>query len=648
MPRSIFVLVLVGIITAMFGCRSGAKKVADLAEVRGVAERDHATAVGRWDPASVGASFAIGDAVRTKVESGALVRLVRGGGLRMGANSLVRFRMGLRGSQRPRVLLETGEAEIETASESVEFETSIGTARIEPGGRVRINADQDRIRFNVVVGQAVMEAADGGVAQAAGPGETITIEMGKAEVEPTAVTSASASASAQPATEAAQKAIQADVQGDGVQLQSGSASGWTPLAAGRSELASGARVRLPDGASMMVQRGDEQASVRGAAEVVVGAPGGALLSAIGGRVTVDGSKGVVRVDVPGGSILARTGQGGTGRATISIREGGETDVKSEKGEVEVRGNRSATVLAAGESTTLGKTGDLDTDIMSPSHADISISAGESPVIHDPAALTAVRIMFDAVCSGDGVVELAGAAGKGRRAKVRVRGHGGAVVLARAGGLPYQVKCIEGDGVSDAVRASGVVRVVKDTGAADLPREAPRNTIDADGRNYTVMYQNLLPHITFTWSKAPKSSSSFVLHVDRDGGAARTVKTGNPVYGFSSGQLAEGSYRCWFQDDSDATKRSPVTTLKIDFDNAAPTAQIQAQSGGAEGQGTSVMGVAIEGATVSVNGAPVQLDPQHRFRIDAAPQQGESALPIKISHPRLGVHYYVRRMGKGGP
>jgi hypothetical protein len=90
-------------------------------------------------------------------------------------------------------------------------------------------------------------------------------------------------------------------------------------------------------------------------------------------------------------------------------------------------------------------------------------------------------------------------------------------------------------------------------------------------------------------------------------------------------------------------------LKIDFDNAAPAANIQQPPAGTAVSGTTtVAGVAVDGAKVSVSGVELPLDAQFRFRDEGSAKPGETSLAIRISHPKHGVHYYLRRLQKGEP
>jgi len=644
------VLALVVVVLGFMGCRSRENQIAELREVHGMAERDFAAKRDQWTVAPIGVHFAPGDAVRTGTSSDAYVGLTRGGGLKLGPGSLVRFGAASTRAQ-PVLGVEAGEAEIESGPDSLAFDTTLGLARIEPGGRLRVTAAADQAtQFEVLVGRTVLEN-DGAPPVSLGVGEKIFVDIGGAIVErdaapPAAARPVDAGAPANPEpadASAPSQTITVSVEGKGAQVRP-LGKPWGPLGSGDTDLSEGTRVRLPKATSMSVRRGGERVSVRGQAETIIGGPEGSLVTTLEGQAALDAAGASVRIDVPGGSIIARAGS----QADVSVRRGGGTDVSSERGEVEIRGRNDRTVLATGQSTTLGRDGTLDVVETPLTRADLSITAGESAVVHDPAAPTAVRVQFQGVCKGRGEVDVTGSSGRSKKGSARFRGSGSAVVLAGAGANRYRVRCIDESGTTEDSPAKGLIRVTKDSGAARVPRVAPHNSIDADGRHYTVLYQNLLPELTFNWPSATPASS-YMLRIEQEHGTPRNVSAASASVKFASGEFGEGKYRFWFEIPGDSAHRSPQTALRIDFDNAAPAAQIQEPADGAPIAGTvTVAGVATEGASVTVGGTEIPLDAQFRFRGDAAANPGDTSLAIRITHPKHGVHYYLRKLPKGEP
>jgi hypothetical protein len=171
--------------------------------------------------------------------------------------------------------------------------------------------------------------------------------------------------------------------------------------------------------------------------------------------------------------------------------------------------------------------------------------------------------------------------------------------------------------------------------------APVNLIDADGRHYSILYQNLLPQMGFRWAGAP-STVAVLLHLERSSGVVQKLPATNGTVTLPSGAVREGSYKFWFDAEGSQSK-SPETTVQLAFDNAAPAAEIQQPAEGQPSAATvHVAGVAAEGSTVTVGGTAVPMDPQSRFDGDVpGPSAGDRSIAIRIAHPAHGIHYYLR-------
>jgi hypothetical protein len=200
--------------------------------------------------------------------------------------------------------------------------------------------------------------------------------------------------------------------------------------------------------------------------------------------------------------------------------------------------------------------------------------------------------------------------------------------------------VEGEASGEAV-ASGSLKVTRDSGTRPLPRAAPHNTVDADGRPYTVLYQNLLPSITFRWSTAPKGVKA-TLVVSPARGKTMEIPAPEARTTLPAGKLAEGEYRYWFVAGAGTASKKSV--LRIEFDNAAATGYVQTPRAGATWGGSSVevSGAAVEGWKVSVGGKALPLDRQRRFTATISRDPQENGIAIEFRHPSRGVHLYVRR------
>ncbi len=619
------------------GCRSCSRSqhLAEVTQPRGDVTRDTADALRDWKPAAEGAKLSLGDGVKTGAGSGALVRLASGGAISVASETVLRFAAGDAG--RAKLAIEAGEASIEASDQALALETTIGLAHIEAGGRLRLQADGGTTRLLVTIGSARIDTEDGPVTLA--PGKEFEVSFGGAIVErevpdaaatgpadsggpaPKALDSADGGSDAQAAG-----VIALDVRGAGVRLQREGAKTWHALSVGASPAAAGDTLDVPKGASVDVRRGTQAGRLVGQGRFVLGPPEeGALVRALSGRVEIEGSGEDVVLQVPGGSIVARS-DGGQTRVASEITSR-ETVVTVRQGQGVVRGNGTPETVRTGESATLSPKGAVAVSGRGPSRADFSMPAGESIVVRDPKPPLALGFDFSSVCKGGAVVS---------RGRTTSRGDTRAVLLLSTGRHDYAVRCIGPDGVEDKPSASGVVTVIADAARAELPRLPPATVVDADGRKYTVLYQNLLPSVIARWQDAP-AAKGYVLHLD-----AQRLPSDAARQSLAAGTVSEGTHTLWFETD-DGAKRSPETTLAIKFDNAAPAASVREPADGSfkPGDTVKVAGVAVEGWSVAVNGEPVALDEQKRFSTTATVPSSEDAIVLRLSHPRRGIVYYVR-------
>ncbi|HVK75501.1 MAG TPA: hypothetical protein VM734_19360 [Kofleriaceae bacterium] len=600
---------------ALFACgsRAAPRPVAELIEGQGAVEREHAAA---WAAAPLAQPFFVGDAVRTGPSAWARLRLRGGGVLRMSADTVIRFAAG-------GVRLEIGEAAAE--GQPIVIETEAGPAQIESGGRLRAATDKHGVRYEVVVGTAVITREDGPVRL--GGGEGLVVAVGGAIVERIGAPPAPLPpppVSEEPAAPATAPIV-AVVTGRGVTAWGHGPGGGAPrkLAAGPAALTAGETVKLPRGATLVLSRGADQATLIGPAEVDVGGAGGPIATARTGSARVVARAGELALAVPGGVIVTRGGEAGVEVARASTR------VRVERGEASLDGERGDAVARAGETGIITRDGAVEVRDPAPTTIDVAVPAGESAVIHDPGRRVAVKLGFGDACAGDAVLELADARG-GFRDPRRIAGDGGAAFFAAPGVTRYRLRCADGK-----IARTGSLAVRNDTGAAPIVKTASRNPIDLDGRRYTITYQNRLPAVTARWPGAPGGAT--VLHVA--GAHGERTFDGGATIDLAAGAIAEGSHTVWMTAGG---RSSPRTILRIEFDNAAPTAQISSPPPRAPWSDTvPVAGVTVEGWTVAVDGVAVPKDGAGRFKADVA-ADGKAAFAIRLAHPQHGVHYYVRR------
>lgn len=621
------------------GCHDDA--IAKLISLKPSVQRDYATDQNAWQKAGVGDSFALNDAVRTRANASAKIELVGNGGIELGPNTVIRFLSKAPGQGSHRLNIETGAVTVDSGGQGVQLNTHVGIAYLNAGSRVSVNAQGDRLRLDVVVGQASIMGKEQIDLQA---GQSLVVSVGGAVLERPEQNPPTSEGTTAPAEAPGDGPFVLKVNAKGVRYRPSQDAAWQPLAVGDTEVAAGTHVQIPKRVTLQVNRGSASAAVTGAAAVIVGPEDGSLLRISRGKAKMQAPPEGIRALVPGGSVLAK---GGTSGSAAAIDVGSRLSlITTDGGQVDVVGKDAQASLSAGESATLYHNGVIDVTQRIPKVADLTIPAGETATVHDANAPTAIRIRFANQCPADAVVELSTTASFSRP-NMSSRGSGGAIILVAPGNNRYRVRCIEGGKPAAKAVAAGTLRVRKDTGAQKLPKRAPSNTVEADGRRYTVMFQNLLPELTFMWPSIEKTRQQYVLVLEAaKGGKVQSHPASGPRVTLPSGKINEGLYRWWFEQVQ-TKKRSAVTTLQLMFDNAAQAASIQEPVGtlsASSGQVT-VSGTAVDGASISVDGVNLGTDAQYRFTGTVALPKDDHSLSIRIAQPQYGVHYYLRSIAR---
>ncbi len=550
-----------------------------------------------WGPARVGDTFVLGSAVRTGEASTANLRVGKRGKLDVKASSVVYFTR-TPGRERNDVRVETGIVELESGESPI----GIGDAVLEAGGQATLEHDADGTRIVVKLGRVVLED---NVFEA---GQSFVI--GKA--------GRVAAAQARDAGVGASRAgdVHAVVKDKAAQAKTSSGERELPVGehdlANDTTLSTHGAVELTGAAGHVRTTGEGELTVGDRMYQLVSGRFGLRALEAGAAATVPGAK---LTSAAGGDVLLDVNAKQT---TVDVI-GGNLAVESANGTQTIEAGRSATITAAGDVKLLPPP---------PARTVVVVAAGESPVIHDPRAPAPIRFAFGS-CSG-GVLEVA----KDRAFKslvARASGTASASALVPAGSFSYRVRC------SDGTTTSGTVRVDRETGRAPLPKTAARTTVEMDGREYTILYQNLLPEVTLAWRKAPsKPSYTFVIKPAK-GGEKRLSAT-NATLKLPAGDLREGSYKTWVEPAGGS--RSEESRIVIDFDNAAASASIELVE--ARDKALRIKGMAIDGSTVTANGTAISLDRHRRFDTELARGANEDGVGVRIAHPQAGIHYYVMR------
>ncbi|MFT3923472.1 MAG: FecR domain-containing protein [Myxococcales bacterium] len=617
-------LVVLGWAVSFSGCGSCHDEppaVATLIEAKGPGvERDFAAQIHDWQIAQVGAHFGLGDGVRTGNQAAARLTLMDQTQLQLAQNTTLRFMVDQAQAGEQAINVEAGAVSMRVGQKDLMLRTQIGLAKLVAGTEITLRRSGDELDYDVALGEAQFRTASGEY-KVLKAGESLEVGIGMAVFS-----------KAEPPTDPVVEpidpgAIVATVKGKGARSRQAGGT-WTPLAAGQHELAPGTELRLGRGDRADVSRGDQRANLRGSGEFVVGS-GAALVEARTGDLTLVADQQDLQVLVPGGSIVVRGGKGGS-EAVVSIGED-DANIALKKGAASVDILGMQRELEAGEQhkwENPNAEGAEKPIVAEATYFNLGTRAGESFVLHAPEVPAAVHFDFGGRCPGEGVIELTGP-------RTRTRGKGAANVVIPAIATPYTLRCFDESGGLGKVVARGTVQVLNDAGTRRLPAKAPTSFVEADGRTYTIYYQNQLPEISVRWPNAP-AGSAFDLIVD-----GQPTRVARAEHLFTSGSLKDGSHQLSFQAGD---RRSRTTTVEVRFDNAAPKASLTSpiDRGFKPGDTVTIEGVALETWKVSVEGGRVSVDADDRFVGQVASAADRPDIAVRLAHPRLGVHYYLRR------
>jgi hypothetical protein len=624
------------------GCGCGPAEPAALAVLTAMdgdgVQRDFAVGVGTWEQAKAGARFSLGDGLQTVAPSQAMLDLTGGGQLRVRPGSRIRFLIDVAAAGESAIDVQTGEALLMSGMAELRLRTHVGLAVISPGARILLARTGESIDYSVEVGEARFRSA-GGEEVVLRAGESMEVEIGMASLRRRGgpvVAPLDAGAADEPAPASI---VLANVESNGVLTRPRNArpgSAWQPLPRGERELQVGTHLKLPAGTSVALSRGADKARLTGAGEFIIGA-GAVLVETKQGGVHVDANAGDVEIIVPGGLIVARAGDGGS---SAQVQVGATSgSVIVERGSVAFKNAEDSLVLTNGEQHRFTfealeeEQPDPSGVAPGPDYANIGVRAGESFVVHAPQVPVAIAFDASHKCSGEVALDLVTAAGA--KGKQRGQGTGRANLLFPAGTRGYTARCVDAKGALGHVVARGSVQVLQDAGTRKLPPRAPTSEVEADGRTYSVYYQNQLPDIRIRWPNAPKAER-FTLEVD---GKAQPLDKAEHV--FRSGSLRDGKHQLAFLAGE---RRSRTTTVEVSFDNTAPTASLSAPNDRSFAPGSSVMieGVILPAWKVTVDGGTITMEGAERFVGQVATSSAKPDVAVRLTHPRLGTHYYLRR------
>jgi hypothetical protein len=620
---------LLGVLLGLGACDACGPRsapIATLVERNGQdVQRDYAAKLEQWSAADVGTTFVLGDGVRTGVSASSVLALVDGSRLQLKAKTKIRFLIDGAGQDERGIDLLTGEALLFAGKSDLRLRTHVGLAILSSGGQMLLTREADGVRMHIDVGEARFRDANG-QEQRIGAGEDVLLQVGMAILRSTGADAPGA----EPLLPNGGGDFIANVQADGVRVKAPGDASFRDLARGQHPVAKGTALRLPAGTFVELKRGQNRASLQGAGDFIVGQ--GGFVEAQRGKLLVEAKSEDVAIKVPGGVIIARAASGGS-RAQVELGPD-EGQLAVEMGSVTFRGSDGVHELSSGASHRWAAAASPTVDARAPNDEsgpdflNIQVRAGESFVVHAPEVPVALAFDFSHKCKGQGVVELT-------QGKQRSRGVGKANLSIPPGARGYTVRCIDARGVPGAVVARGTAHVLRDAGTRDLPARAPTSIVEADGRSYTIYYQNQMPAVRVSWPNPPSATSYQLLTDDK------TIAVKTPEHLFESGDLRDGVHRLTF---SAGSRKSRTAKVDVRFDNTAATASLSTPSdrGFSPGETVVIEGVALPAWKLSVEGGTIEKVGADRFRGEVQTSAERPDIAVRLAHPRLGTHYYLRR------
>jgi hypothetical protein len=616
------------LVAALAGCKSK-PSIAELKQADGPVERQDADKP--WAGAKIGTKFYLGDAART-ADGGAQLALAGAAKIAMQPHTVLRFGAGKNNSAQ--IAVELGAIDLSGAGK---YGLDIGDVQLQQNGAVRITAKgKGASTIELTVGAAQFTGVDGKLLDLQ-VGRALELGIGPIEVVKDAGVDAAPVVVAPDAAVDVIGGAQVEIIGKKAEVQQPGDTKWTALPAGAGSLPKGAKLRLGTGTTAKLVANGTTLELAGGARITIADDlvFGMELGTGTARVPASAQG---KVSVPGGTVELAGTADSPAEAKIDVNAKGEAKVSMLRGGGKLDGGGGATLdLARGETASVAKAGELHPVEAIPTYFDLRVAAGEIGMftIHDPKGATAVKLDFGGKCGGGGVIEMDHDA-RFRTAKVSA-GRESANVLATSGGVwYYRLRCSSG-GSEGAAVASGRILVVRDDGRRPLPKEPPRFPLDTDGRSYRMDYQSLIPNLKI--NTPASGGGTYTLHL-ATGGVDQTFESTTPSFDIAGTKLKEATFTYYVEH---AGAKSKISTLIIGFDQKAAQVYIEAPANGAPWTGDiEVRGATLPGWTAKIDVNELPVDSKNRFHATVQPPSEAKALAIRLSHPKLGTHFYLRR------
>jgi hypothetical protein len=151
--RASFALLLCVLLA--LGC-SRARPIATLEKSAGKVERDFAKTTGTWAHAERGAKFELGDGVKTGNASTALLLLFDNSLIALDPTTLIRFLDRPSSAKGAKLDVVMGSATLEAGDAALDIDLSLGRARVDAHGKVRLAREGGTLKVEVMIGSAQM------------------------------------------------------------------------------------------------------------------------------------------------------------------------------------------------------------------------------------------------------------------------------------------------------------------------------------------------------------------------------------------------------------------------------------------------------------------------------------------------------------
>ncbi|HSN29622.1 MAG TPA: hypothetical protein VLT45_25220 [Kofleriaceae bacterium] len=620
-------------IALLVGCKSKSA-IATLEKADGSVERQEGDKP--WGGAKVGTKYFLGDAART-ADGGAQLSLAGNARIAMQPHTILRFGAGKGGSAQ--IGVELGAVDLVGAGR---YKLDIGDVQLKDNGAIRITAKgKGESTIELTVGAAQFTSIDGKPVDLE-VGKVLELGIGPIEVVRDAGADAAVvvDAAAPDAPAEIGGETQVEITGKRAEIQKPGETKWSPLPAGAGTLPKGAKLRLGTGTTAKLVANTTTLELAGGSRITIGDDLVFGVELGTGKASVPASQ-QGKVGVPGGSVSLAGTPTSPAEAKIDVNSKGEAKVTMLRGGGKLDGSGGAALdLARGESASLAKAGAIHPLEAIPTYYDLKVTVGDPGMftIHDPKGATAVKFDFGGKCPGGGVIEM-GHDPKFRESRISA-GKDSANLMATPGGVwHYRLRCSTG-GSEGAAVGSGRFTVVRDDGRRPLPKEPPHFPIDTDGRTYRTGYQSLIPNMKINTPNL--GAGTYTLHL-ATGGTEQTFDSTKPSFDVPGTKLKEGTFTYWVEH---AGQKSKISTLILEFDQKAAQVYIEAPANGAPWTGDiEIRGATLPGWTAKYDVNELPVDSKNRFHATVPPPADAQALAIRLSHPKLGTHFYLRRGAK---